>query len=118
MMKRAFGAAFGDPEFMDPIARPYYEVSFERDFLLKDGTEFQDWFSRIMGLRHPGDFMPVKPWGNVGDRGGDGYLPSRRTLFQVYAPESRMVVARTLQKINDDFNGALPYWGDFIGKIS
>ena len=56
-----------------------------------------------------GDFMRVRPFGSAGDRKNDGYLRSRRTLFQVYAP-SEMRESEAVQKIKEDFHGAFPYW--------
>lgn len=67
-----------------------------------------------MELRYPnGDFTPVRPWGNMGDRKNDGYLKSRRQLFQVYAP---VVLNRseTLAKVEEDFHGALPHWRQYF----
>ena len=58
---------------------------------------------------HPGDFFRVRPWGNVGDRKNDGFLRTERRLFQVYAP-NEMKAAEAITKIDEDFNGALPYW--------
>jgi len=96
---------------MEDYSRSYYEVVFERDFLKKTGTAFQDFFSEIMEKCYPGDFQRVRPWGKLGDRKNDGYLRSKRMLFQVYAP-NEMKLKDTLDKINEDFNGALPYWED------
>jgi hypothetical protein len=50
---------------VDALARAYYEVAFERDFLKKGGNAFQDFFSEIMEKCHPGDFVRVRPWGVV-----------------------------------------------------
>jgi len=66
-----------------------------------------------MMRRFPRDFQRVKPWGRQGDEKCDGYIRSIRTLCQVYAPE-RMESAQTVQKIEDDFRGASPYWQDFF----
>ena len=68
-----------------------------------------------MELRYSGDFVRVRPWGNVGDRKNDGYLRSRRMLFQAYAP--LVTRLRTLiTKINEDFAGALPYWKEHFDE--
>ena len=67
-----------------------------------------------MERRFPdGDFIRVRPWGRSGDRKNDGYLKSRRTLFQVYAP-NEMKASSALKKIDEDFNGALPYWKQYF----
>ncbi|MBC8217911.1 MAG: hypothetical protein H8E73_05545 [Planctomycetes bacterium] len=99
---------------MDRGNRAYYELAFERDFLRKRGSAFQDFFADLMEKRYPnGDFIRVRPWGNIGDRKNDGYLKSQRTLFQVYAP-NEMKLAEALKKIDGDFNGALPYWEQYF----
>jgi hypothetical protein len=99
---------------MDKYVRAWYEVVFERDFLRKKGTEFQNFFGDLMERRFPeGDFIRVRPWGNTGDRKNDGYLTSQRTLFQVYAP-NEMKELEALRKIDEDFNGALPYWEQYF----
>src|SRR5208337_4018326 len=83
--------------------------------LKKRGNAFQDFFADIMEKRYPGDFIRVRPWGNVGDRKNDGYLKSERTLFQVYAP-NEMAAAAAIAKIEEDFTGALPYWQQYFDK--
>lgn len=100
---------------MDKLKRSYYEAIFERDYLKKRGSEFQDFFSEIMEKCHPGDFQRVRPWGNAGDRKNDGYLRSKRTLFQVYAP-NEMTAPEAIAKIHEDFHGALPYWQQYFDK--
>lgn len=95
--------------------RAWYRIAVERDFLKKKGNAFQDFFSDIMEKRYPCDFIRVRPWGNVGDRKNDGYLPSQRTLFQVYAP-NEMSSAEAVKKIDEDFRGALPFWRHYFDK--
>jgi len=94
---------------MDDVARGLYELEYKVAFLEKKGNAFQDFFSTIMEKRYPGDFIRVRPWGNVGDQKNDGYLKSERTLFQVYAP-NELTAKQAIKKIDQDFNGALPYW--------
>jgi hypothetical protein len=96
---------------MDDYARAHYELKFQLAFLEKEGDAFQDFFSSIMGKRYPGDFMQVRPWGNVGDQKCDGYLRTKKMLFQCYAPND-MEAAKCIAKIHEDFAGALPYWKD------
>ena len=100
---------------MDKLKHSYYEVVFERDYLKKRGNEFQDFFSEIMEKCHPGNFLRVRPWGNVGDRKNDGYLRSERRLFQVYAP-NEMDASKAIAKIHEDFHGALMYWEKYFDK--
>src|SRR5580704_1274230 len=84
-------------------------MAFRLRFVESTGDSFQDLFSTIMEMRFPADFVRVRPWGNVGDRKNDGYLRSRRQLFQCYAPRE-MARAKCLNKISEDFAGALPHW--------
>jgi hypothetical protein len=94
---------------MDPFARAFYELLFRVAFMEKKGEAFQDLFSSSMEKRYPGDFVRVRPWGSAGDRKNDGYLKSKRTLFQCYAPND-LTAADCIAKIDEDFFGALPYW--------
>ena len=98
---------------MDELARAFHELQFKTAFLEKKGNEFQDWFSTIMEKRYPADFFRVRPWGNIGDRKNDGYLKSKRMLFQVYGPND-MTAPDAIAKIDEDFNGALPHWKPFF----
>ncbi len=94
---------------MDRVARAFYELKFRDVYHSKTGNEFQDFFADLMEKAHPGDFMRVRPWGNVGDKKNDGYLKSTRTLFQVYAP-NEMSAAKAVAKIDKDFNECIPHW--------
>lgn len=98
---------------MDAIARSFYELNFKLAFLEKRGDEFQNLFSSIMEKRYPADFMPVRPWGRAGDRKNDGYLKSKKMLFQVYAP-NKIVSTKCIVKIDEDFKGALPHWKKYF----
>lgn len=100
---------------MDKLKHSYYELEFVVAFYEKGGDEFQDFFSEIMEKCHPGDFLRVRPWGKIGDRKNDGYLRSKRALFQVYAP-IEMTAYEAISKIHVDFHGALPYWQKYFDK--
>lgn len=100
---------------MDKLTRAYYEAMFKAAYLERGGNAFQDFFSEIMEKCHPGDFQRVRPWGKAGDRKNDGYLRSRRILFQVYAP-NEMTSNEATTKIHTDFHGALPYWKQYFDK--
>jgi hypothetical protein len=98
---------------MDDWTRYFYEVQFREAYRERTADEFQDLFSSIMEKRYPGDFMRVCPWGNLGDKKNDGYLRSRRTIFQCYAP-NEMDAAKCVAKIDKDFNGALQHWREYF----
>lgn len=100
---------------MDRVQQLIYEKDFRIRFLEANEDAFQSLFETLMGKRYPGDFVPCKPWGNQGDEKNDGYLPSARILFQVYAPE-KINSAKTVSKVNTDFAGALDHWKKYFDR--
>jgi hypothetical protein len=90
-----------------------YLQSFRAQFLEKKFAEFQNFFSSIMEKSYPADFTRVRPWGKTGDKKNDGYLKSKRMLFQVYAPYG-VEEKKTIEKIEEDFKGAIPYWKEYF----
>lgn len=104
--------AYGEWEGEEPVerlTRYVYEIQYELKFRSITGEAFQDFFADVMELRYPGDFQRTRPWGNTGDRKNDGYLKSKRQLFQVYGSKA-LELQKTLKKINTDFLEAKPYW--------
>ncbi len=97
------------------LQQAYYEQKFENAFRCAKGAAFQDFFERLMGLAYKADFMACRPWGNRGDRKNDGFLKSEQRLFQVYAP-NEMAEAKAITKIQEDFEGAKAYWGQYFDK--
>lgn len=100
---------------MDRIQQLNYEKDFRIAFLESKGDGFQRLFERLMWKAHPNDFMACRPWGNVGDRKNDGYLPSARILFQSYAP-NEMRTTEAVKKINEDFEGAKEHWEKYFDE--
>lgn len=100
---------------MVTLQEAYYEEKFKNLFYSTKGTAFQEFFEKLMGLAYKSDFMACRPWGNRGDRKNDGFLTSKRTLFQVYAPYD-MTEAEAIKKINEDFEGAKVYWGVYFDR--
>jgi hypothetical protein len=98
---------------MDSITRSHYETQLELAFLKKRGEEFQSWFSSVMSKRYPADFTPVIPWGSDGDRKNDGYLTSRRMIFQCSAPRE-LRADKCVAKIEEDFAGAVRHWRPYF----
>lgn len=89
--------------------RYYWRIALELKLRKANGDAFQDFFSTIMGLLHGDDFVRVRPYGALGDKGCDGYLLSTGQLFQCYgalAGESKQVSTLTT-KMTDDFAKAL-----------
>lgn len=100
---------------MDRIQQLNYEKDFRIAFLESKGDGFQRLFEKLMSKAHPNDFMACRPWGNVGDRKNDGYLPSARILYQSYAP-NELTAAEAIKKINEDFDGAKEHWEEFFDE--
>lgn len=102
---------------MDPIIQNFYELAFKAKFyeLKGRGDEFQNFFSTIMELRYPGDFMRIRTWGNIGDKKNDGFLASEKTVFAVYSPYD-ISGSKTINKMENDFQGALNHWEEEMKK--
>lgn len=102
---------------MTPLQQSMFELSLRLAFHERRGDEFQVFFSRLMGLRYPTEFIATRPWGNLGDRKCDGYHRPTRTLFQCFAPND-VALADTLGKMKEDFEGALPhqvtFWDQWV----
>lgn len=100
---------------MNNFTHYHYEGRFRNAFLESKGNAFQALFDLIMSKAYPGQFMPGKPYGNIGDQKNDGYLSSERTLFQVYAPDE-MKASKAVEKIENDLAGALVHWKGHFDK--
>ncbi|SKC61720.1 hypothetical protein SAMN05445504_0032 [Burkholderia sp. CF099] len=92
-----------------PSQRYYWRIALELRLRKSNSDAFQDFFSTVMGLLHGDDFVRVRPYGVLGDKGCDGYLQSSGQLFQCYgalAGELKQVAPLT-NKMTDDFAKAL-----------
>ncbi len=78
--------------------------------LQSNGLEFQQFFSDVMTACHPG-FQSVKPHGNIGDRGNDGWIQATGSYYQVYAPEDLPKNTKgAIAKAKADFKTLYGYW--------
>ncbi len=100
---------------MDKVSRAFWETCFQNRYFAMRSTAFQDLFWDIMERRYPGDFQRVQPWGRMGDRKNDGYLASEKCIFQCYAPK-RMDANDALNKIDEDYDGALKHWAKYFAR--
>ncbi len=101
---------------MEAITAAYYEMYFRLKYR-ETGEAFQSFFSTLMELRYPnGDFTRVRPWGTYGDRKNDGYLRSKRQLFQCFGPKQMSPLSKCIKKVNEDFTNALPYWREYFDE--
>ena len=89
--------------------KAFYELRFQSTYSDKKGLEFQNFFSTIMEMLYPGDFHRVAV--SQGDQKCDGLLKSKQMLFQVYAPD-KLETYRTIEKIKNDYYGAVRHWKD------
>jgi hypothetical protein len=94
-----------------------YAMAFRDRYRNCYANAFQDLFSDIMEQVHPdGDFVRVRPWGNVGDQKNDGYIHSTRQLFAVYGPRSP-TAAQICNKVTSDYEGAVPHWEAWFSEF-
>ncbi|MBW7872448.1 MAG: hypothetical protein H3C46_03385, partial [Ignavibacteria bacterium] len=85
-------------------------ILFKNKIYYSDGKEFESLFTQIMNY-YEKDFQQVKPWGNIGDRKNDGYIPTKGIFYQVFAPEDiRTSNSEVISKLKKDFAGLLRHW--------
>ena len=83
----------------------WWRIALELRLRKSNGDAFQDFFSIVMGQLHGDDFVRVKPFGKLGDKGCDGYLNSSGQVFQCYGAMNGATkqVATLTKKMADDF---------------
>jgi hypothetical protein len=95
----------------DFICRAFFKIRIHESA----GDAFQRLFSHVMGYADP-RFQSIKPFGNQGDGGNDGWIPEVGHYFQVYGPEattSSSATAETaLKKAIRDFDTLLKNWAN------
>lgn len=95
----------------------YLGLQFWEKIYQKSYSEYQAFFEDIMQLAYP-DFQKVRPYGNDGDGGNDGYRPEKGIYYQVYSPKNpkeKEAVAAT--KLTNNFKTLKEKW-DPINKIN
>ena len=95
-------------------------MNIREQFKLKvfqsEGTEYEKLFNDLMKLSTQG-FRSVKPHGNIGDRGNDGWIQKEGKYYQVYAPEELFKnTDKAISKVKSDFVTLKEYW-DSISPI-
>lgn len=88
--------------------RYHWRIALELKLRKSHGDAFQDFFSNVMAQLHGDDFVRVRPFGALGDKGCDGYLVSSGQLFQCYGALAGELktVAKLIEKMNDDYSKA------------
>ena len=88
----------------------YLRLQFWNRIYKKNGTEFQSFFEDIMKIAFP-DFQIIKPYGNKGDGGNDGYRPDKGIYYQVYSPDNPSEKeAEAAKKLKADFHKLKSNW--------
>ena len=90
---------------LSPQQRWQYKLCIRLKLTNSYGTEFQDFFSTIMEKVHGADFIRVRAFGSLGDKGCDGYAQTSGQVFQCYGkmPDAAVNVAKLVGKINGDY---------------
>lgn len=68
---------------LEPIERYQYTLALRLKLRSSYGTAFQDFFSGVLEKAYV-DFVRVRPFGSLGDKGCDGYRSSNGEVFQCY----------------------------------
>lgn len=89
---------------MNNLDKHYLLLQFKEKISTKSGTEFQSFFENIMEKAFL-DFQKIRPYGNKGDGGNDGYTKTLGVYYQVYAPsEPKTNELEASKKLKKDFN--------------
>ncbi len=88
--------------------RNWWRIALELRLRQSHGDSFQEFFSVVMGHIHGSDFVRVRAYGKLGDKGCDGYLQSNGQLFQCYGALNGETnkVATLIKKMKEDFTTA------------
>ncbi|MGL4420434.1 MAG: hypothetical protein ACRCZF_07210, partial [Gemmataceae bacterium] len=86
-------------------------VLFANRIYKANGTEFQKFFASVQRGIHGTGFINVRPDGNLGDGGNDGYIQATGHYYQVYGPvEPEDKVATAVEKLTADFGKLKKHW--------
>ena len=69
---------------IDPEQNYWWGVALELKLRKCSGDGFQEFFSVVMAKLHGSDFIRVRPFGLLGDKGCDGYLQPSGQVFACY----------------------------------
>lgn len=62
----------------------WWRVGLELKLRQLSGTAFQDFFADLMLAAHGDSYVRVRPYGQLGDKGCDGYLASSGRVHACY----------------------------------
>src|ERR1700688_4126315 len=88
--------------------RLWWKIALELKLRKCSGDAFQDFFSVTMAEAHGSDFVRVRPYGVLGDKGCDGYLQSTGAVYACYGALNGDggKVTYLIGKMSDDYSKA------------
>lgn len=100
--------------------RYWWRIALELKLRKLSGDAFQDFFCQVMAKAHGDDFVRVRPFGRLGDKGCDGYLDSRGHVFQCYGAlgGDGGKAAYLTKKMGEDFAKAAKALGSIMKEWS
>lgn len=89
----------------------WYRVLFKVKLFEAYGTSFQHLVNQLFQYSIKG-FQSIQPWGNWGDGGNDGWVPSEGSYYQVYGPTPTSLVSpvEAVKKAQSDFEKLPRKW--------
>ncbi|CAM2066717.1 hypothetical protein SCOR_15160 [Sulfidibacter corallicola] len=91
----------------------YLLLQFKMRCYKQNAIEFQSFFEEVMEEVYD-DFRKIRPHGNLGDGGNDGYRPSVGEYYQVYSPrQPQFKDTDAAKKFKDNFKTLKATWGEF-----
>uniref|UniRef100_I2PWM0 ABC-three component systems C-terminal domain-containing protein n=1 Tax=Desulfovibrio sp. U5L TaxID=596152 RepID=I2PWM0_9BACT len=96
---------------MSGNAHIWHNMAFKLKIYDSHGDSFQSLFSHLYRWTEE-DFQSIAPWGNWGDGGNDGWIPSVGHYFQVYGPHhsTESSVTTIIKKAVADFDKLIEHW--------
>jgi hypothetical protein len=94
---------------MTPEQRNWWRIALELKLRKSSGDAFQEFFSVLMLEANGSDFVRVRAYGSLGDKGCDGYLQSSGKVFACYGALNgdEGKVSYLIGKMGDDFAKAI-----------
>jgi hypothetical protein len=88
--------------------RSWWKIALELKLRKCSGDAFQEFFSVTMAEAHGSDFVRVRAYGALGDKGCDGYLRSSGAVYACYGALNGDggKVAYLIGKMSDDYSKA------------
>jgi len=90
---------------LEPMERYQYILAFRLKIRSAHGTGFQDFFSTVLENSYGTDFVRIRPFGSLGDKGCDGYRSSNGQVYQCYGKleDGKLTVSGLTNKVNADY---------------